>query len=65
MLQILTLINSIPTFLRDDPTNASYITFIHMIGQHFDNIWIYGKAVSDKYDADNRLDFGSIERFSS
>jgi hypothetical protein len=52
------LINSIPTYLRDDSSNASYITFIHMIGQHFDNMWIYAKGVSDKYNADNRLDFG-------
>lgn len=52
------LINSIPSYLRDDSSNASYITFIHMIGQHFDNMWIYAKGVSDKYNADNRLDFG-------
>lgn len=52
------LINSIPSFLRDDPNNENYLTFIHMIGQHFDNLWLYGKAVTDKYDADNRLDFG-------
>ena len=52
------LINTIPSFLRDDPANENYLTFIHMIGQHFDNLWIYGKAVTDKYDADNRLDFG-------
>ena len=29
-----------------------------MIGQHFDNLWIYTKAITDKYDADNRLDTG-------
>ena len=52
------IVNSVPVFLREDPNNANYITFIHMIGQHFDNLWIYGKGVSDKYDADNRLDFG-------
>lgn len=52
------LINSIPSFLRDDPNNENYLTFVHMIGQHFDNLWIYGKAVTDKYDADNRLNFG-------
>lgn len=52
------LINSIPSYLRDDTSNASYITFIHMIGQHFDNMWVYAKGVSDKYNADNRLDFG-------
>jgi hypothetical protein len=52
------LVNTIPTYLRDDANNEHYLTFIHMIGQHFDNLWLYGKAVSDKYDADNRLDFG-------
>lgn len=52
------LINSIPSFLRDDPSNENYLTFIYMIGQHFDNLWIYGKAVTDKYDGDNRLNFG-------
>jgi hypothetical protein len=52
------LINSIPSFLREDPNNENYLTFIHMIGQHFDNMWLYAKGVSDKYNADNRLDFG-------
>jgi hypothetical protein len=52
------LIYSIPTYLRDDPDNDRYLTYIYMIGQHFDNLWIYGKAVTDKYDADNRIDFG-------
>ena len=52
------LVNTIPAYLRDDANNENYLTFIHMVGQHFDNLWLYGKAVSDKYDADNRLDFG-------
>lgn len=49
---------SIPTYLRDDANNENYLTFIYMIGQHFDNLWLYSKAVTDKYDADNRLDKG-------
>ena len=52
------LTNTIPTFIREDSNNEQYLMFIHMIGQHFDNLWIYFKAVSDKYDADNRLNFG-------
>lgn len=52
------LINSIPSFLRDDPSNENYLTFIYMIGQHFDNLWIYGKAVTDKYNGDNRTNYG-------
>ena len=52
------LVNTIPDYLRDDEDNQNYLTFIYMIGQHFDNLWLYSKAVTDKYDADNRLDRG-------
>lgn len=49
---------SIPTYLRDDANNENYLTFIYMVGQHFDNLWLYSKAVTDKYDADNRVNKG-------
>jgi len=49
---------SIPTYLRDDTNNENYLTFVYMIGQHFDNLWLYSKAVTDKYDADNRINYG-------
>ena len=52
------LIYSIPSFLRDDTDNENYLTFVFMVGQHFDNLWLYSKAVTDKYDADNRIDHG-------
>ncbi len=49
---------SIPEYLRDDPDNSQYGLFIDMVAQHFDNIWIYYKDVSQKYNADNRLEQG-------
>jgi hypothetical protein len=52
------LIFSIPSYLREDTNNENYLTFIHMIGQHFDNLWLYADAVTDKYDADNRMNKG-------
>jgi hypothetical protein len=52
------LINSIPTYLREDNTNQQYFLFIQMIGQHFDNVWIYLKDITNKFDADNRLNYG-------
>ena len=52
------LTNTIPSYLREDHSNEPYITFINMIGHHFDNLWIYTKAVTDKYNTDNRLDKG-------
>jgi hypothetical protein len=49
---------SIPEYLRDDPANAPYQTFVDMMGQFYDNIWIYYKDVTQKYNADNRLEYG-------
>ena len=52
------LTNAIPAFVREDSDNNQLLTFVYMLGQHFDNIWVYQRALTDKYDADNRLDFG-------
>jgi hypothetical protein len=52
------LLNTIPTYLRDDANNENYSIFIHMVAQHFDTLWVYSKSVTDKYNADNRLNFG-------
>ena len=52
------LTNTIPSYLKEDPANQPYELFIHMIAQHFDNLWLYTDSVSKKYDADNRLDRG-------
>jgi len=52
------LINSIPTYLREDDTNEQYFLFTQMIGQNFDNVWVYLKDITNKFDADNRLNYG-------
>jgi len=49
---------SIPEYLRDDPDNAQYGLFVDMVAQHYDNLWIYHKELTQKYDADNRLEQG-------
>ena len=45
--------NSTPSYIRDDSSNQPYLVFLDMIGQHFDNIWIYLKDVSNRYSAEN------------
>jgi hypothetical protein len=50
--------NSVPQYLLDDPANQPYITFLDMIGQHFDNIWIYYKDVTNRYNATNNPNTG-------
>jgi len=52
------LLNTIPEYLVEDPANDQYQLFIEMIGQHFDNVWTYTKDVTNRFDADNRLDYG-------
>jgi len=47
-----------PEYLRDDSDNDQYLLFVDMIGQHFDNVWIYTKDITNKFSADNRLDYG-------
>ena len=50
--------NALPEYIRDDNANNPGVLFTHMIGQHFDNLWIYTKAITDKYNADNRTNVG-------
>jgi|TARA_B110001452_G_scaffold48458_2_gene37062 hypothetical protein len=52
------LLKSIPEYLREDQDNQPYELFVDMVAQYYDNVWIYTKDVSQKYNADNRLDFG-------
>jgi hypothetical protein len=52
------LLFTIPEYLRDDPQNQPYELFVEMVAQHYDNIWIYYKDVTEKYNADNRLEYG-------
>ena len=49
---------SIPEYLRNDPANEPYQIFVEMVGQFYDNIWVYYKDVTQKYNADNRLENG-------
>ena len=49
---------ALPSFIAEDSNNSSGVLFVHMIGQHFDNLWIYSKAITDKYNNDNRLNVG-------
>ena len=52
------LINAIPSYLREDPSNDQYQLFVDMVGQNFDSVWVYLKDVTNKFNADNRLNYG-------
>ena len=50
--------NSVPSFVIDDPDNNEYLIFLNMMGQYFDNIWIFLKAVTDINLVNNNLEQG-------
>jgi len=49
---------AIPPFLTEDDTNAPFLLFLNMIGNYFDDIWIYIKSITDLNLANNNLDYG-------
>lgn len=53
------LLNIIPSYIMDDESNyLQYITFINMVGQYFDNIWIYIDKITEVWDNNNNLNEG-------
>jgi hypothetical protein len=49
---------SVPSYVIDDTDNANYLIFLNMMGQYFDNIWIYVKSITDINHANNNLNIG-------
>jgi len=53
------LIDVIPSYIKEDTNNyLPYIIFVNMIGQYFDNIWIYIDKLTDLWDNDNNINKG-------
>ena len=53
------LLDTIPSYILEDPDNyLPYITFVNMVGQYFDNVWIYIDKLTDLWDNDNNLEKG-------
>jgi hypothetical protein len=52
------LVFTLPSFIKDDEDNDPYITFLNMVGNYFDNIWIFLQAVTDINLANNNLEKG-------
>ena len=49
---------TVPEYISVDPVNDQYTLFLNMVGQHFDNIYIYVKAITDLSRANSSLTKG-------
>ena len=50
--------NTLPDYIQEDPQNDKLELFCGLLGQHYDTLWTYQKAITDLRDADNRPNFG-------
>ena len=54
------LANNLPEYLRDDTESTDFITFLDMIGHHFDSIWIYINGLSQNKILEHKADKGIL-----
>ena len=45
----------IPEFIAENNNNSLYVSFVNMIGQHFDQIWTYIKHITEINNAHNKI----------
>ena len=50
--------NTLPDYIQEDPQNDKLELFCGLLGQHYDTLWTYQRAITDLRDADNRPDSG-------
>ena len=49
---------AVPSYIREDSQNEKFELFIEMVGQLFDEIFVYLQNITTKANADNRLTYG-------
>ncbi len=49
---------TVPGFIKDNSSNDNYLEFVNMVGQSFDEVWLYTKAIAEKSNTTNQLDKG-------
>jgi len=49
---------TIPTFITENSENDEYVEFSNMVGQSFDEVWLYTKALSERYNTTNDPESG-------
>ena len=40
---------TVPDFIKDNTSNNNYLEFVNMVGQSFDELWLYTKALTEKF----------------
>lgn len=54
---------NLPQHILDDKNNSEYVLFFDMVGQHFDNLWVYTKQLAKKNKLEHKQKDGVIDKF--
>jgi len=54
---------NLPKHITDDSHNEEFVLFFDMIGNHFDNIWIYTKKLAESKKLEHSYKSGTIDKF--
>lgn len=52
------VIGTLPQFIRDDSDNNPGFLFMTMLGHHFDNLYVYYKDITNRFNASNDINQG-------
>lgn len=55
---VMSLVSSLPSYVRENEDNSDYVTFVNMVGHYFDNLSSYITQFTQKNDASNSTNTG-------
>ena len=55
------LVNNVPSHIEQDNDNVEFVTFLHMIGQHYDILWSYINGLKSQNRVEESRDRGIID----
>lgn len=56
------LLRTVPFHIREDAeNNQAYLTFVEMVGEHYDTLWTAIKGMTQRYDVKHKLDEGAAK----
>jgi len=56
------LVKHVPQFIKEDDSNVEYLTFLEMVGQHFDIIWSYINGINRVRKVENKATDGISDK---
>jgi len=57
------LVRNLPQHVQDDDEGQEFVLFFHMLGQHFDTLWLHTKALAESKKLEHKYESGIKDEF--